>query len=275
MRWIVSLAAVLAAGALIGADGFAAPTSAPSLTQSTVATVDVELVLAVDVSFSMDLDELALQREGYAEAIVSKDFLSALKSGPHGKVAISYFEWSSSFDQKVVIPWRIIDGPETADSVAAEIAKTPVRRGSRTSISAAISFAMHMFAENPYKGLRRVIDVSGDGPNNNGEPVVVARDAALAQGITINGLPVMIKPIATPSDIAQLDVYYEDCVIGGPGSFMVAIKDRAKFKEAIRTKLVLEVASNQPAATVHPVQAREPRVPCTIGEQLLRDRWNR
>jgi hypothetical protein len=275
MRSIVSLAAILAAGALIGADGFAAPNSAPRPAESIAIAVDVELVLAVDVSFSMDLDELALQREGYAEAIVSKDFLSALKSGPNGKVAITYFEWSSSFDQKVVIPWRIVDGPETADSVAAEIAKTPVRRGSRTSISSAISFAMFLFADTPYKGLRRVIDVSGDGPNNNGDPVTDARDAALAQGITINGLPVMIKPIATPADIARLDDYYEDCVIGGPGSFMVAIKERAKFKEAIRTKLILEVASKQPDATVHPAQARQPRVPCTIGEQLLRDRWSR
>jgi hypothetical protein len=275
MRWIVLLATVLAAGALIGVDGAAAPNSSSRLTDTAAATVDVELVLAVDVSFSMDLDELAIQREGYAEAIASKEFMSALKSGPHGKVAVAYFEWSSSVDQRVIIPWRLIDGPETADSVAAEIMKTPVRRGSRTSISGAISFGMQMLAEDPYKGLRRVIDISGDGPNNSGEPVVGARDAALAQGVTINGLPVMIKPVSMPSDIERLDLYYEDCVIGGPGSFVVAIKDRAKFKEAIRTKLIMEVAHNQPVATVHPTQARQPRVPCTIGEQLLRDRWNR
>lgn len=275
MRWIVSLATVLAVGALIGVEGAAAPNSSSRLTDTAAATVDVELVLAVDVSFSMDLDELAIQREGYAEAIASKEFMNALKSGPHGKVAVTYFEWSSSVDQRVIIPWRLIDGPETADSVAAEIMKTPVRRGSRTSISGAISFGMQMFAEDPYKGLRRVIDISGDGPNNSGEPVVGARDAALAQGVTINGLPVMIKAVSMPSDIEQLDLYYEDCVIGGPGSFVVAIKDRAKFKEAIRTKLIMEVANNQPVATVHPTQARQPRVPCTIGEQLLRDRWNR
>ena len=96
--------------------------------------------MAVDVSYSMDLDELAVQREGYAEAIVSKEFLSALKTGPHGKVAVTYFEWSSANDQKIIIPWRIVDGPETADSVAAEIMKTPIRRASRTSISGAIRF---------------------------------------------------------------------------------------------------------------------------------------
>ena len=153
--------------------------------------------------------------------------------------------------------------------------KTPIRRASRTSISGAIDFAMQTLAENPHKGLRRVIDISGDGPNNSGEPVLTARDAALAQGVTINGLPVMIKAISFGSDIEQLDIYYEDCVIGGPGSFSVAIKERAKFKEAIRTKLILEVADAQPHATLVPAQARSPRIPCTIGEQLWRDRWGR
>jgi hypothetical protein len=165
---VVSFAAAVVAAALIGAGVHAAPNSSSRLTDNaTEAAVDVELVLAVDVSNSMDIDELAAQREGYAEAVVSKEFLSALKSGPHGKVALTYFEWSSANDQKIIIPWRIIDGPETADSVAAEIMKTPVRRGSRTSISGAINFVMQMFAENPYKGLRRVIDVSGDGASNS------------------------------------------------------------------------------------------------------------
>ena len=108
-------------------------------------TVDVELVLAVDVSYSMDMDELALQREGYAQAIISKEFLQALKTGPHGRIAVTYFEWAASSDQKIIIPWRVIDGPETADAVANEIIKTPIRRASRTSISGAINFAMPLF----------------------------------------------------------------------------------------------------------------------------------
>ena len=141
----------------------------------------------------MDLDELAVQREGYAQAMVSAEFLQALKSGPHGKIAVTYFEWAAAHDQKIIIPWRIVDGPETADAVAAEIMKTPLRRASRTSVSGAINFGMQMLSENPYKGLRRVIDISGDGPNNNGEPVLIARDAALAQGVIINGLPIMVK----------------------------------------------------------------------------------
>ena len=131
-------------------------------------SVDIELILAVDVSYSMDMDELAVQREGYAQAIVSKEFLQALKSLPNGRISVTYFEWAASSDQKIIIPWRLIDGPETADAVSDEIMKTPIRRASRTSISGAINFAMPLFDEDPYHGLRRVIDISGDGPNNNG-----------------------------------------------------------------------------------------------------------
>jgi hypothetical protein len=277
MRWCVSVGAALAAVMLVGGDvaGVAAPT-APRLAQKADAQVDVELILAVDVSYSMDLDELAVQREGYAQAIISSDFLQALKSGPQGKVAITYFEWAAANDQKVIIPWRIVDGPETADAVASEIMKAPLRRASRTSISGAINFGMELFADNPYKGFRRVIDISGDGPNNNGEPVAIARDAALSRGVIINGLPIMVKAATYATmDIDDLDVYYEDCVIGGPGSFVVPIKERARFKEAIRTKLILEVANLETDGVVVPVQARKTRVPCTIGEQLWRERWGR
>ena len=170
----------------------------------------------------------------------------------------------------------MIDGPETADAVANEIMKTPIRRASRTSISGAINFAMPLFDENPHRGLRRVIDISGDGPNNNGAPVTIARDAALEKGIVINGLPIMVKePSYSTMDIDNLDFYYEDCVIGGPGSFVVTIKDRDKFKEAIRTKLLLEVAGRTPERPVVPVAEKEPRVNCMIGEKIWQDRWGR
>jgi Protein of unknown function (DUF1194) len=285
MRWCVSIGAVLLAGALAGGD--VASIAAPAPTQPAVQrtdkraddakpTVDVELILAVDVSYSMDMDELAIQREGYAQAIVSKEFLQALKSLPNGKIAITYFEWAASSDQKIIIPWRVIDGPETADAVSNEIMKTPVRRASRTSISGAIYFAMPLFDENPYHGLRRVIDISGDGPNNNGAPVLGARDLALSKGIVINGLPIMVKePSYSTMDIDNLDWYYEDCVIGGPGSFVVSIKDRDKFKEAIRTKLLLEVADHTPEGSTVPVAEKEPRVSCLIGEKIWQDRWGR
>src|SRR4030081_3715893 len=145
MRWCVSIGAALVAGALAGGDvaGIAAPNpqSQQADTKDNLPSVDIELVIAVDVSYSMDLDELAVQREGYAQAIVSKDFLQAMKTGPNRKVAVTYFEWSASSDQTIIIPWRVIDVPESADSVAAEIMKTPVRRGSPPSIFRAITFA--------------------------------------------------------------------------------------------------------------------------------------
>jgi hypothetical protein len=282
MRLLFSIGAVLVAGLIAGGDVASVAAPGPNYEPQRQAadkdaqTVDVELILAVDVSYSMDMDELAIQREGYAQAIISKEFLQALKAGPNGRIAVTYFEWAASSDQKIIIPWRLIDGPETADAVAAEILKTPIRRASRTSISGAINFAMPLFDEDPYHGLRRVIDISGDGPNNNGGPVTVARDAALEKGIIINGLPIMVKePSYSTMDIDNLDYYYEDCVIGGPGSFVIAIKDREKFKEAIRTKLMMEVAGRTPERKVVRVAEKEPRVSCLIGEKIWQDRWGR
>jgi|SRR5579871_698259 len=280
MRWYVSIGMVLFGGALVSADvpGIAAPMAGIRMAddRSSADPVDVELVLATDVSYSMDLDELAVQREGYADALISPEFLQALKSGRRGKVAVTYFEWAASNDQKLVIPWRLIDGPESAGAVSDEIRHIPVRRASRTSISGAINFAMPLFDTSGYNGTRRVIDISGDGPNNNGEPVAIAREAALQKGITINGLPIMVKePSYSTMDIENLDWYYEDCVIGGPGAFVVPIKGKDQFKEAIRTKLVLEVAGRQPERKVVPVADKEPRVSCTIGEQMWQQRWGR
>ena len=282
MRWYVSIGAMLVAGAMAGggvagiAPNPGSPLSHAVAEKETHPSVDVELILAVDVSYSMDMDELAIQREGYAQAIISKEFLQALKTGPNGKISVTYFEWAASSDQKIIIPWRLIDGPETADAVANEIMKTPIRRASRTSISGAINFAMPLFDENPHRGIRRVIDISGDGPNNNGSPVTIARDAALEKGVVINGLPIMVKePSYSTMDIDNLDYYYEDCVIGGPGSFVVTIKDRDKFKEAIRTKLLLEVAGRTPERRIVPVAEKTPRVNCMIGEKIWQDRWGR
>jgi hypothetical protein len=279
MRWCASVGAVLIAGAMVGGDvaGIAAPSPKSRLadTEHNLPSVNVELVIAVDVSYSMDMDELAIQREGYAQAIVSNDFLQALRAVPGSKVAMTYFEWSMSGDEKIIIPWRVIDGPESADAVAAEIMKTPVRRGSSTSISGAINFAVQLFEENPYRGLRRVIDISGDGPNNDGAPVTGARDAALAKGIIINGLPIMVKEPSSMIDIENLDLYYEDCVIGGPGAFIMTIKDREKFQETIRAKLVLEVAGLTSERRIVPAAEKEPRVPCLIGEKKWQERMAR
>ena len=243
-------------------------------TSANAIPVDVELVLAVDVSYSMDPDEQALQREGYRLALTSKEFLSALREGAHGKIAITYVEWAGQFDQKVVMPWRLIDGPEAADAISAEIGRAEYRRASRTSISGALGFAKTLFEHSGYRGVRRVIDVSGDGANNNGPLVAPVRDEVVAAGISINGLPIMLKrPYHGTMDISNLDVYYEDCVIGGPGAFVVPINDRSKFIEATRTKLVLEIAGRQPEPRVQPVSAKAPRVSCTLGEKLWQERW--
>jgi hypothetical protein len=240
-------------------------------------TVDVELVLAVDVSYSMNDEELAIQREGYAQAIVSREFLQALKAGPRGKVAVTFFEWSAANYQKIIIPWQVIDSPETAAAMAAEIMKAPARRHARTSISGAINFAIPLFDANPYRGSRRVIDISGNGPNNSGEPVVRARDAALAKGIAINGLTMMLKEPShakTRDDIENLDLYYEDCVIGGPSAFVMPVTDREKFKEAIRTKLVFEVSGLAPERPHSSLAEKDKPVSCLIGEEMYARVWN-
>jgi hypothetical protein len=276
---LVSIFAAVAAAAvgLAGwTGGFAAPNSGLLLTDNrpNAIPVDTELVLAVDVSYSMDPEEQALQREGYITGLTSREFMQALKGGMHGKVAVTYFEWAGPGDQRIVMPWRLIDGPETADAAADAIARVPYRRAMYTSIASALQFAKPLFDASGYHGLRRVIDVSGDGTNNSGPLLTPVRDDVLAAGITINGLPIMLKrPMASSLDIENLDIYYEDCVIGGPGAFVVPIRERSQFKDAVRTKLVLEIAGRTPEPRVVPAQARAPRISCTIGEEMRRQRW--
>ncbi len=150
----------------------------------------------------------------------------------------------------------------------------PVRRAFRTSISGALMFSAALFEGNGYRGIRRVIDVSGDGTNNQGPIVNLVRDEVLAKGIVINGLPIMLKePQLGSVDLKDLDIYYEDCVIGGPGAFVVPIREREKFKDAIRTKLVLDIAKHDGAPRVIPASAEAPRISCTIGEQMWQRRW--
>lgn len=222
----------------------------------------------------MDPDEQALQRDGYVKALTSKEFMRALREGANGKIAVTYVEWAGQHDQKIIMPWRLIEGPESADAVAAELARAPYRRASRTSISGGLLFSAGLFERSGYRGLRRVIDVSGDGANNAGELVAPTRDEVVASGITINGLPIMLKrAFAGSLDIEKLDIYYEDCVIGGAGAFVVPIREREQFVEATRTKLVLEIAGREPEARVTPASAAKARISCTIGEKLWQERW--
>jgi Protein of unknown function (DUF1194) len=263
---IAMLAAGAAALALAGWTGLAAPHHEILADNSPGAVpVDAELVIAVDVSNSMDPEEQALQREGYITGLTSREFLNAVRGGVNGKIAVTYFEWAGPLDQKIVLPWRVIDGPDSAAAVTQEIAAAPYRRAPRTSIFGALQFAKRLFAASGYRGLRRIIDVSGDGTNNIGLPVTLMRDEAVAAGITINGLPIMLRrPYGSGTDIANLDVYYEDCVIGGPGAFVVAIHEREQFKDATRTKLVMEIAGPGLQPRVIPAQAnRPPRVYCS------------
>ncbi|MBN9064569.1 MAG: hypothetical protein BGP06_01170 [Rhizobiales bacterium 65-9] len=271
--------------------GLLAPVSAPAQTApappppaASRIEVDIELVLALDISYSMDIEELALQREGYAQAFRSAEVKKAIAGGEIGRIAVLMFDWASSMDQRVSVPWTLLDTPESIDAFADRIAAIPIRRASRTSISGAIDFAVAQLAGNPYEGTRRVIDVSGDGPNNNGRPVLPARDDALAKGTTINGLPIVMKRGGW-GDIDELDEYYKACVIGGPRAFMVPIRAREEFIPAIRTKILLEIADLQPMdlpllnpfnGLIRRAQATPgKRVDCLVGERQWRDRWER
>jgi Protein of unknown function (DUF1194) len=245
---------------------------APGRSQDAV-EVDLALVLAVDISYSMDLDELALQRSGYVEAFRSKQVHDAIERGAIGKIAVTYFEWAGQNIIHNSLDWTIIDNAVDANRFADILAEAPTRRGRRTSISGAIDRSMELFDKTPVRPLRRVIDISGDGPNNDGRPVTVARDEALDKGIGINGLPIMLK---SPGylDISDLDQYYEDCVIGGVGAFVVSIRERQQFADAVRTKLVREIAAAPDSAAnlIQKAQAKTPRVSCSVGERQWRDR---
>lgn len=259
---------------LLGLSATAAVTPA-----QTNAQVDVALVLAVDMSGSMDLEEARVQRMGYVEALRHSEFINAVTAGLNGRIAISYFEWAGSVNETSLVSWQLIDDAQDAEAFAEHLASRPVftRRG--TSISNAIAFASKLIATSPYDGMRRVIDVSGDGTNNQGDLIVPTRDEIVRKGITINGLPIMLKaPVASMIDVPDLDLYYQDCVIGGPGAFLVPVRERHQFADAIRNKLLLEVAGIRPQRiplpqdVVIPAQDK-PRVSCTIGEQMWQRRW--
>lgn len=243
--------------------------------------VDVELVLAVDVSLSMSPSELALQRDGYAAALTHDSVVQAIADGYRGRIALAYFEWAGTTSHRVVVPWTIVATREDAERVAGMLTAQPPNSARRTSVSGALSFGGDLLAESPFRGLRRVIDVSGDGPNNQGAPVEFIRDEIIGQGITINGLPLMTNGGYTSAyDVKDLDRYYADCVIGGPGAFMIPVNDWSQFPEAVRRKLVLELAGAEPGVWPARDMERPPVVPaqgrasydCLIGEKIWRNR---
>jgi hypothetical protein len=220
--------------------------------------VDLELVLAVDISGSVDLVEAHQQRQGYVTALADPAVIRAIRATFTGRVSVAYVEWTGADTQEVVVPWTVLEDEASARAFSAALAEAPIRRGMWTSISGAIDFSVPLFDGNGFAGERRVIDISGDGPNNRGRSVQDARDEAVAKGIVINGLPILNdrpQPMGgrTPTEMA-LDRYFAESVIGGPGSFIVPALGFDEFKDAILQKLVLEIAG----AGVAPLAARDP-----------------
>jgi Protein of unknown function (DUF1194) len=237
--------------------------------------VDLALVLAVDVSLSMEPDEQELQRQGFVEAFRSSEVHDAIGKGMLGRIAVTYVEWAGAGYQQVVVPWTVLEQPVDGQAFAARLAQMPIQRYGYTSVSGAIDFSLRQLRESGVAPVRQVIDISGDGANNQGRIVTAARDEAVAQGITINGLPIMLKRPSGAWDIDNLDLYFRDCVIGGPGAFMIPVREKAQFAQAIRTKVVREIAAKpQARSLLQPAQADE-RANCLAGELRRQQRsWN-
>ena len=237
--------------------------------------VDLELVLAVDVSGSIDIEEARLQRQGYVQALRHPTVVEAIEHGRLGRIAVTYMEWAGAYFQRDVVGWREISDAASAAAFAEALEQQAVTTELWTSISTAIDVAAASFEANGFRGERRVIDISGDGPNNRGDYVIDARDRALAEDIVINGLAIINgRPgrYGYPP-LPDLDLYYEDCVIGGHGAFVVVAEGFGDFGRAILRKMLLEIAGRTPPARLlRPAQER-PRPPCNAGELQLRN-WS-
>ena len=268
---LVSLAAV-------GAAGLAASVASAQLAQLPRTQVDLELVLAVDVSQSMDYDEHQLQRAGYVAAFRHDEVINAILYGPRGRIAVTYMEWGDAYDQVQIVPWTLIASQEDAEAFADALANEPIYPSQRTSISRAIMRAADLIEANDFDGYKRVVDISGDGPNNTGPMVELARDAVFERGVTVNGLPIMLKEADSWYDIPNLDRYYEDCVVTGPGSFVAPVESLEQLAPTIRGKLVLEIVGLPP--TIRHAQFLDEEGPaehadCLIGEKLWQSRGGR
>jgi hypothetical protein len=210
--------------------------------------VDLLLVLAADVSRSVDQPKFQLQRDGYAAAISDPRVLNAIASGPHRRIAICFVEWSGHGNQKLVIDWSIVSDANSARAFGDQLAEAPRSFADRTSISGALEFAMAQFARAPVTAKRRTIDVSGDGTNNSGRDVRMVRDEVVAQDVTINGLVILSeRPLPWNPEHTNppggLPKYFQDNVVGGPGSFVIVAEDFKSFGQALISKLIAEIAS--------------------------------
>jgi hypothetical protein len=250
LRSLTAAVCALAA-CLISDPGLAQKAAAP---QAGGLQVDLELVLAIDVSQSMDFDEHTLQRMGYVDALRHKDVINAILSGPKGRIAITVMEWAGDFDPIDLIPWTVLDSEAAVKTFADRLAKEPINGEQRTSISNALYSAADRIGNNNIASSRQVIDVSGDGANNAGPPVEDARDAVLKRGITINGLPIMLNKPMQYYDIDHLDRYYKQCVIGGQAAFIAPVFELKQLAATIRKKLVMEIAGLEVAPETAPIQ---------------------
>lgn len=214
-------------------------------------TVDLTLVLAVDVSDSIDIEELQLQRRGYIDAFVRTDIVEAIKGGKHGRIAVAYFEWADSSEQTLLADWTVIKDLDSARAFSEKLRQAPVRKGHFTSISAALSYSLNLLRRSPHETERKVIDVSGDGRSNDGPPLAGARAAALSWNVTINGLPIENERSLDASNLVagQMAQYYKDEVIGGPDAFIVVAKSFADIERAISRKLLREIAGDEGGGT--------------------------
>jgi hypothetical protein len=233
-----------------------APFLAPPIARA-AEQVDLLLVFAADVSRSIDQPKFQLQREGYAAAIADKRVLEAITAGRHKRIAIAFVEWSGVSSQKLLIDWTVIDGPDSAKKFGDQLVELPRSFAERTSIAGGIDFSLALLARAPYESPRRTIDVSGDGTNNSGRDVTLARDEAVAQGVTINGLVILSdRPMAwnpehtnPPGGLAS---YYKNNVVGGSGAFVIVAEDFNSFGQAIVKKLIAEIAELPPAQATQP-----------------------
>ncbi|SJZ32761.1 Protein of unknown function [Enhydrobacter aerosaccus] len=268
------------------------------------AEVDLALALAIDISGSIDPDEAQLQRQGYVMAFRDPAIVRAILSGPNGRIAVAYYEWSDSWMQKLLIDWTLLDSEKSIAAFASKLEAEPISIARRTSISGAIHYAVSLFGRLPYDPVRKVLDISGDGSNNDGGLVTDLRTEALKQRIGINGLPIMNdrpNPFGFPAE-ADLDQYYLHCVTGGPRSFVEVAKNFADFPRAVRKKLLQEVADLGPRPDIartelalrdgmnlaqarRPVSAQEDDYTrfvrpgyepgCDVGERRSREFWQR
>ena len=238
--------------------------------------VDLELVLAVDVSFSIGVDEHDAQRLGYVQAFRDPVVISAMTNGRLGRIAVTYIEWADAGFQHVVVPWTLVKDQSSAHRLAEDIEAAAVRRSGATSISSALSYAAGQFSGNQFRGDRRVIDISGDGVNNDGMPVQIATSRIAAAGVTINALPLWSEDADLSPEM--LTLYYQECVTGGPGAFVLPAVSTADFALAMRRKLVAELANRSPLqhtaysnARVWKAAARS--TDCLIGEKRTRQEY--